>query len=345
MARRSRPPFDFAGQQIAAGERKTLDLPLSLLSTQTPMAIPVHIVHGKDEGPVLFLSGAIHGDEVNGIEIIRRVLKSPAMARLKGTLIAVPIVNVHGFISHSRYLPDRRDLNRSFPGSAKGSLSARLAHLFLEEVVSKADYGVDLHTATQHRTNWPQIRADLDQSEADRLAQAFGAPVVLNADLRPGSLRAAAQDLGIPVLVYEAGQALAFDEASIRIGVRGIIRLMHQIGMLRGRAARPPAAPVFSASSFWVRADEGGIVRPFVKLGAWVDQGQVLGVVSDPLGQTDLEVRAPEKGLIIGQSNLPAVNEGDALFHLARIRDHKSALSAIERFRDEMDEHTELPKA
>ncbi len=345
MARKSRPSFVFAKQEIAAGTRQTLDLPLSLLSTQTPMAIPVHIVHGKQDGPVLFLSGAIHGDEVNGIEIIRRILKQSSLNRIKGTLIAVPIVNVHGFISHSRYLPDRRDLNRSFPGSPKGSLGARLADLFLEEVVAKADFGVDLHTATQHRSNWPQIRADLSQPDADRLAQAFGAPLVLNADLRAGSLRAAAQDRGIPVLVYEAGQALAFDEASIRIGVRGITRLMHEIGMLSGRVARIPAPPVFSNSSFWVRAEEGGIVRPFVNLGAWVDRDQVLGVVSDPLGQTDLEVRAPEKGLIIGRSNLPAVNEGDALFHIARIRDHQGALSAIERFRDEMDEHTELPNA
>ena len=168
------------GVTVTRGTRTTIDLPAGRLYTHTPMTIPVHVVSGKHAGPVLFISAAIHGDEINGVEIIRRLLKSSSLKRLRGTIIAVPIVNVHGLINHSRYLPDRRDLNRSFPGSDKGSLAARLAHLFMKEIVAQSTHGIDLHTGALHRTNLPQIRANLDDPETDKLARAFDVPVIIS---------------------------------------------------------------------------------------------------------------------------------------------------------------------
>ncbi|MCW8901464.1 MAG: succinylglutamate desuccinylase/aspartoacylase family protein, partial [Gammaproteobacteria bacterium] len=206
---------------IKPGTRMTIDLPAARLYTHAPMSIPVHVVSGKTTGPRLFLSAAIHGDEINGIEIIRRLLKLPALKRLQGTLIAVPMVNVHGIINHSRYLPDRRDLNRSFPGSEKGPLALRLANLFMKEIVEQSTHGIDLHTGAIHRSNLPQIRANLDNDETEKLARAFDVPVIISSNLRDGSLREAAAEFGIPMLLYEAGEALRFDEVAIRAGVKG----------------------------------------------------------------------------------------------------------------------------
>ena len=215
-----------AGHNIALGETKQLEIPMVRLYTNTTMGIPVFVKRGKRPGPTLFLSAAIHGDELNGIEIINRIINSKALSKIKGTLIAVPMVNVYGVLNQSRYLPDRRDLNRSFPGSKKGSLAGRMAHQFLNEIVDKADYGIDYHTGAIHRSNLPQIRANLDDQETLDLAKAFSIPVLLNANLRDGSLRQAAVDHGAKVLLYEAGEALRFDELCIRAGVKGTINVM-----------------------------------------------------------------------------------------------------------------------
>jgi predicted deacylase len=200
--------LEIAGQHIAAGTRTTIELPLPPLYTHTPMVMPVHVVRGKKDGPVLLLSAAVHGDELNGIEIIRRILQLSAMKRIKGSIIAVPVVNVYGLIQSSRYLPDRRDLNRSFPGSDRGSLAARLADIFLNQLVAKCTHGIDLHTGAIHRSNLPQIRANLDDEMTLTMAKSFGTPVVLNSNLRDGSLREAADCRGVPMLLYETGQAL-----------------------------------------------------------------------------------------------------------------------------------------
>ncbi|MFT4939614.1 MAG: putative deacylase, partial [Paraglaciecola sp.] len=227
--------LEIGGQRIKPGEIKRIELPLPPLYTDTHMSIPVHVQRGKQPGPTMFVSAAIHGDELNGIEIVNRLIKSKSIKNMRGTLIAVPMVNVYGVLNQSRYLPDRRDLNRSFPGSSKGSLAGRIANLFLQEVVTKCDVGIDLHTGAIHRSNLPQIRANLDDAETLTMAEAFGMPVLLNADIRDGSLRQAAADLGAKVLLYEAGEALRFDEFSIRAGVKGIINVMREIGMLNKR--------------------------------------------------------------------------------------------------------------
>ena len=237
--------FEIGDHKIAPGTRRTIDLPVSVLSDHTPVTMSVHVLHGSKPGPVMFVSAAVHGDEVIGVEIARRVLKAPQLEiqeldKLKGTLMVIPIVNAFGFLNHSRYLPDRRDLNRSFPGSLRGSLAGRLAHLFMSEIVNRSDYGIDLHSAAIHRTNLPQIRVSPSRADTLALAKAFGAPVILTSKVRDGSLRQAAQLKGTDVLVFEAGEGLRFDEMAIRAGVSGVLREVIQ--RLTGDASPRQAA-------------------------------------------------------------------------------------------------------
>ncbi len=320
MALAERPPtVSLGGVDIAPGTRRTVALELGTLYNHNPISMPVHIVNGSRPGPRLFVCAAIHGDELNGIEVVRRLLTQPGLRRMRGTLVAVPIVNVLGVMHHSRYLPDRRDLNRSFPGSQTGSLAARLAQVFMNEIVTGSTHGIDLHTGALHRANLPQVRADLDDPETLRLAQAFAVPVVLHASLRDGSLRAEAAGQGVRMLLYEGGEALRFDERCIRAGLRGVLGVMRALGMLRGRAPVPARAVLETRSSTWVRAPTSGILRSIRGLGDAVSDGEVLGYVADPFGMGEQEVIAGAQGVIIGRSNLPLAHEGDALFHIARV--------------------------
>ncbi len=317
----AREPLVIDGQSITPGSRVTIDLPLPKLNSHTELSMPVHVIHGCKDGPRLFLSAAVHGDEVNGVEIIRRILEHKAVARLRGTLLAVPVVNVYGLIHQSRYLPDRRDLNRSFPGSDKGSLAGRVAHVFMQEIVSRATHGIDLHTGAIHRSNLPQIRANLDDEETAGLAQAFGVPVLLNSALRDGSLRESAASLGIPMLLYEAGEALRYDELSIRAGTQGVLNVMRSLGMLaQAKRKRGPVDAVVADNSSWVRSPESGMLRHAVALGARVKKGEILGYVSDPYSGQAVAISCPFNGIVIGCANLPIIHEGEALFHVARFR-------------------------
>jgi len=316
-----REPFSIGDRNVAPGERALVELPLPRLYTHTPMTMPVHVIHGRREGPRLFVSAAIHGDELNGVEIIRRLLASKRLGNLRGTLVAVPIVNAYGVLNHSRYLPDRRDLNRSFPGSETGSMAARLADVFMTEIVARCTHGIDLHTGAIHRTNLPQIRADLDDAETNRLAHAFGVPVLLDSSLRDGSLREAAAEHGVPMLLYEAGEALRLDELSVRAGLRGVINVMRAIGMLT--ASKKPQKlpePFIARSSLWLRAPESGLFRNLVPLGAKVKKGDLLGMVNDPFTGEENPVLSRVSGIVIGRTHLPLVHEGEALFHVARFQ-------------------------
>ncbi len=310
-------PIRVGEVEVEPGQQTQVDLPIADLSIHVPLTMPVHVINGKEDGPVLFVSAAIHGDEINGVEVIRRIMQLAELELLNGALIAVPIVNVPGFLNLSRYLPDRRDLNRSFPGSARGSLAARLAHMFCEHVLVHSTHGVDLHTGAVHRENFPQIRADLEDSEAERMARAFGVPLVVNSAYREGSLRATAARGGVPVIVYEAGEALRFDEFAIRAGVRGVVGVMGELGMLptKGSLGRS-RSPMILRSSRWVRAPFSGVVRAQKRVGVPVEEGQVLAVVSDPLGETYTDIMSPMDGVILGRTNLPLAHEGDALFHI-----------------------------
>ena len=313
-----RQAFEINGQSIAPGTRRTVEIPVSTLTDDTPVHLSVHVVQGRRPGPVLFVSAAIHGDEVIGVEIMRRLLRAKPLDSMAGTLLAVPIVNTFGFLNHSRYLPDRRDLNRCFPGLSEGSMASRLAHIFMTEVVTRADVGIDLHSAAIHRTNLPQIRLSPGNARLAELGRAFGAPVMMTSKLREGSLRMAAEEEGVDVLLYEGGEGLRFDELAARAGVSGILRVMHHLGMIaRKGVPRTRHAPIQANSSHWYRAPAGGLARGFVAIGEAVVPGTVLGAVSDPFGQTDHEVICQQAGIVIGRSNMPAVYEGEALFHVA----------------------------
>lgn len=320
------------------GERTTVDLPVASLYTRGELTMPVRVIRGRKPGPTLFVSAAVHGDEINGVEVVRRLLRHGALKRLRGTLLAVPVVNVFGFIGHSRFLPDRRDLNRSFPGSGRGSLAARLADRFMREVVANSTHGIDLHSAGSHRSNLPHVRACLEVGDTEELARAFGAPVVLEAPVRDGSLRGAVSSRGVPLLVYEGGEALRFDETAIRAGTRGVVGVMETLGMLPTHRVRRGVVPVIARASRWARAPESGILRAAVELGDSVTEGQRLGMIGDPLGDREVPVRATADGVVVGRTQLPLVNEGDGLFHIACVGDRRSAteaLEAIEAFQEQ----------
>ncbi len=314
MAER-KPPIVVGGVPVPPGRVRRLELPVATLPTGSGLSIPVAVVNGRRRGPTVWVSGGIHGDELNGMEIVRRLLGHLDPRTLAGTVIAVPVVNVFGLLGETRYLPDGRDLNRSFPGSRRGSLAARLARLLLDEVVRHCEVGFDLHTAAAHRVNISQIRADLDDPETNRLTEAFGAPFAVHARLRDGSLREAASRLGIRVLVYEAGQVQRFDEDGIRMGVHGILRTLATLGL--GSWDVPPPAPTTEIrSTTWVRARRSGIAAVTVDLGDRVEKGERIGEIGNTLGGRPTAITAPSGGWVIAKSENPLVSQGDALVHL-----------------------------
>ncbi|MHC4822274.1 MAG: succinylglutamate desuccinylase/aspartoacylase family protein [Planctomycetota bacterium] len=310
-------PCVLGGETIRPGARRQVDLPIARLPSGTWEALPVEVLHGRRPGPRIWLSGAIHGDELNGVEIIRRVTRTIRPAALRGTIVSVPIVNVFGFLTESRYLPDRRDLNRSFPGSARGSMASRLAHLFMEEIVKPCGYGIDLHTGAFHRTNLPQIRANLKDEETRRCAEAFGAPVMMHSRTRDRSLREAATRLGIHVLLYEGGQSGRFDEDAIRVGTRGVLRVLEALDMWdHVEAGEDPEPSAELYKSTWVRAGRSGLLRLQVGPGDRVEKGTVLGFVGNTFGDRQRSIRCPREGIVIGVNQHALVNRGDAVVHV-----------------------------
>jgi uncharacterized protein len=314
------------GVSIKRGESKRFEIVVSKLFDHTEMTIPVEVIRGKQDGPTIFVSAAIHGDEINGVEVIRRLLdRKKLLSNIKGTLIAVPIVNMFGFNRNVRYLPDRRDLNRSFPGSKNGSLAGQIAYKFMKEIVEKCDYGIDIHTGSDHRFNLPQIRAFLDNSEIKDLAQDFGVPVILHSPLRDGSLRKAASDIGVKIILFEGGEALRYDEKIIKSAEKGVLSVLSSIGMLEHKLVKskiPIKREIYCASSsHWIRAPHSGSLHIRKSVGGKVKEGEVMGVISDPFGIERHYVRARKTGIIIGIVMMPLVNNGDALFHVATFDD------------------------
>lgn len=323
--------LEIAGRSIGRGERVEFELPTARLYTHTPLNQTVEVIRGRREGPVLLVCAAVHGDELNGVEVIRRLSSMRAMNRLRGTLILVPIVNVFGFINRSRYLPDRRDLNRCFPGTETGSLGARVANLFYNEVVRKCTHAIDLHTGAVHRDNLPQVRAALESPEIERMARSFAIPVIINAGLIESSLRAAAAADGIPVVTFEGGEALRLDERSIVSALRGIVAVMRDLEMLPGRRTKQaPMETTVARSTSWVRAPIDGVFRATTVLGARVKKGDTLGVVGSPFSSDETTIAASTEGVVICVNRLPLVNEGEALFHIARFGEPDNVRDDIE---------------
>lgn len=311
-----------AGEAIAQGKKKQINIPIARLATQNLMSLPVTIINGMESGAKLWLSAAIHGDEINGVEIIREVVNRIKPQKLKGTLIAVPIVNVFGFVEQSRYLPDRRDLNRSFPGSESGSLASRIANLFMREIVKKCTHGIDLHTAAIHRVNLPQIRANLDDQETYNCAKAFAAPIMIHSNIRDGSLRQAANKLGIPILLYEGGEALRLDADAIKFGIEGIFRVMNNLEMYELPSELETLNTKQAINSKWIRANHSGIFINQVKLGEYVEKKQILGFITDVFSEKTFKIKSSINGLIIGYNQNPLVYQGDAIIHIALIKEN-----------------------
>lgn len=316
------------GHEIAPGSTRQIEMPVIRLYTDTDMSMPIHVIRARKDGPTVFVSGAVHGDEINGIEIIRRLIQKKSFKLSSGTLILVPIVNPYGVLNQSRYMPDRRDLNRCFPGSEHGSLAGRVADTFLSEIVERCDYGIDLHTGAIHRSNLPQIRANLDDEETLRLAKAFDVPVLINAKLREGTLRQAATESGTRILLYEAGEALRFDELSIRAGVRGIESVLQSLGMMRQKKRVTKLTPYVANKSSWMRAPASGIVKSIKNLGQYVEQGDTLAEIGSPFGEVFDILRASRGGIIIGKQNIPLVQEGDAMFHIAYFSEEEEEIAS-----------------
>ncbi len=306
--------LEINGVKIPREKPVQIKITISLLPSHTVIDLPVFVFRGKEDGPALLLTAGLHGDEINGIEVIRRLLVEQALMPEKGMVIAIPLVNVYGFIYNSRTLPDGKDLNRCFPGSANGSLANRLAYILMNEIVPHIDYGIDFHTGGSRITNYPQIRCVLNQSINRELAAAFGAPYIINSNLIDKSFRKEAAKVGKTILVYEGGESLRLDELAINQGKAGIRRLMQYLEMKNYRE-RPQVSVVLQQST-WLRAKISGIFNCFVEYGTSVRKNQPLANITDPYGQTQMVMKSPGDGYVIGLNNMPVVNAGDALIHL-----------------------------
>jgi uncharacterized protein len=307
-------PLVIQDYEFAPGERKEISLTIARLPTHTEIQLPVYVFRGVEDGPVLLVTSGLHGDEVNGTETLRRMIRNGSLMPQAGSIIAMPIVNVYGFLHQSRDLPDGKDLNRSFPGSQSGSLARRLAYILLNEVVVHADYGIDLHTGGASRTNYPQVRCDFEREASLEMAHAFGGPFILNSKEIPGSFRRAATNAGKTMIVFEGGESQRFDERSINEAMDGIHRVMAHLQMVERKIA--PRESLVLRRSTWLRAKMSGMFVPFVHAGDGVIEGQVMAHVGDPFGEMVMEVKAPFDGYLIGLNNQPVINEGDALIHI-----------------------------
>lgn len=303
------------GQNIEPGENKTVILNSYELHTKTIIEIPVHVIHSRQKGPAMLLSAGMHGEETNGIEIIRKVISNREIQNLKcGTLVAIPVINIISFLYGSRDLPDGRDLNRCFPGSRSGSLGSRIAYDLVKHILPIIDFGIDFHTGGAKINNFPQLRCVFDFPDNVALAEKFSAPLIIDSDYREGTFRKEASKKGKPVLVYEGGESMRFDYSAINEGLNGCLRLMHSYGMIDTFIAGNNSVKI--ERDTWVRANNSGLFHMTVKNGAHVMKNDLLGIIVDPFGETEDRIISPVNGYIIGINNQPVVNQGDALIHL-----------------------------
>jgi uncharacterized protein len=314
-------PLTLAGSPVAPGETAELRLKVAESYTAEPVTVPVTVVRGAP-GPTVFVTATVHGDELNGVGILRGLLNDTDFSALKGTLIAVPVVNVPGFLNQDRRLPDRRDLNRSFPGSRGGSLTARLAETLFREVVRQSDFGIDLHTAGGERTNYPQVRADLASPGVSELAQAFGCSLIVDSAGPEGSLRRTAVAAGVPTIVYEAGSPRRLEKPCIEVGIAGVLNALRHLKMMPGEPALPPLSFMIDRTH-WIRSHTGGILDLRVDLGQPLRRGQEISVNTNPFGRERSQLKAPSAGIVLGLTQLPLVHPGDAICHVARLPPHE----------------------
>ncbi len=327
------------------GDRGKVSLEAGHLINHEPVRTRVHVIRGARPGPCLFVGAGVHGDELNGVEIVRRFLKMRLLSRLRGTLLAIPVANVPAFLVRSRYLPDRRDLNRLFPGAASGSLGARLARVIDQQVLVHCTHGVDIHTGAVHRPNLPQTRVTAGDTAGLAMAEAFGAPVIVESPERPGTLRSEMARLGKPLVVYEAGEALRLDQSAIRFGITGLVNTLRFLGMLPPDPAKPQRVrkPAFSNHTYWERSPRGGLFTPLVSLGTHVTPETPLGFVADPFGDFEIKIYPREEGVVIGRTNLGIADEGDGVFHIAVTDNPARAAKSFVVTRNELSDVEDEP--
>ena len=303
---------------IGPGEAKDIELAVSESYSSATVRIPIHVQRGPADGPTVFVTAALHGDEINGTGAIRRLIADPDFKLLRGTVILVPVLNLLAFERHSRYLPDRRDLNRAFPGSSSGSLASRMARTLFEEIVSRADYGIDLHTAALRRTNYPTVRADLTNPDVRRLAEAFGSEVVIDGEGPKGAFRREACLAGCPTIVMEGGEVWKVEPHIVAAAVTGVRNVLRSLDMLEGALERPPYQ-VHVKRSKWIRADFGGFLQFHVRPGELVDKDQPLATNTTLLGRPLSMVYAPFQGVVLGMVTLPSVTPGEPICNLGEL--------------------------
>jgi uncharacterized protein len=308
-------PLTINTQVIEAGESKTVILNSYELHTKTKIEIPVHVIHSKRKGPALLLSAGMHGEETNGIEIIRKIISRKEVQNLKcGILVAIPVINIVSFLYGSRDLPDGRDLNRCFPGTKNGSLGSRIAYDLMKHILPIIDFGVDFHTGGAKINNFPQLRCVFDFPDNVSLAEKFSAPLIIDSTYRDGTFRKEASKKNKPILVYEGGESMRFDYLAINEGVNGCLRLMTSYNMIDFEIPSNPSVKI--KKDTWVRANNSGLFHMSVNNGAHVREGDLLGIIFDPFGETEDKLLSPVTGYIIGINNQPVVNQGDALIHI-----------------------------
>jgi uncharacterized protein len=309
------------GETILAGESKTIDMEIARLHTTTKLKIPVIIERSLVDGPVVLLSAGIHGDEINGVEIVRQIIIQKINKPKIGTIICIPIVNMFGFVNKSREFPDGRDLNRVFPGSKKGSLASRFAHHILSEIMPVVDFAIDFHAGGASRFNAPQIRLTPNNPDLKKLADIFDAPFTLYSKNIAGSFRNASEKLNVKMLLFEGGKSLDINTQVATEGVNGTKRLLHYLGMLSGKQSveYQKTKTIYIEKSGWLRAKCSGLFHDYNKIGCFVEKGTVLGLITDPFGKFEQKVKAPNNGYVINANHSPIVYEGDAIYHMSNI--------------------------
>jgi len=321
-------PLRIGGKEVRRGTVEQIFLKVSEYYTSTPVNVPVTVIRGEERGPLVFLTAAIHGDELNGVEIVRRVMTGYTPRQLRGTLICVPVMNRVGFLTHTRYLPGRRDLNRYFPGDPKGNAASRYAHALFTEIVSPSRYGVDLHTASVGRTNLPHVRADMSSKKVRRIARAFGTEIIIDSPGPPRTLRAAATAAGVATIIFEAGETFRFQRNMVSRGVAGVRNVLAALKMT-GDTKKEPRFRVIVKVSEWVRSVKGGIADILVRPGEIIYAGDEIASITNPFGREVSMVRSPLTGLIIGITTMPMVNPGDTICHVAKL---EKTLATVENF-------------
>lgn len=314
-------PFLLCGQTIPYGSKKTIEIEIARLPSGTLIHMQVHVFRGPEEGPVVLLSGGLHGDEINGVEIVRRIVNHSYLDNLqRGTIIAIPIINVYGFIQFSREVPDGKDVNRSFPGNQEGSLAGIVAHTLTDQILPYIDFGIDFHTGGASRSNYPQIRFDPSSEKARELSEQFNAPLMFASPLIDGSLRFEAARNKTPILVFEGGESMRFDQFAISEGIRGAMMVLKSQNMLDIEMELELRPCLELHENQWIRADASGLFKAMVKGGQHLAEGQLMGQISSPYGNYEMEVFSPIEGVVISHNNLPLVHKGDALFQVGKIK-------------------------